>query len=91
MVWLLDSGCTDHIVEDCNYYDNFVNLKVPIEVKVADGKELEATKLGNIKTTIKTYYNEQEIDLRNVYYVEGIKKNLSAFTVRCERVSDFDG
>ena len=74
--WLLDSGCTDHVVKDERMYEKFIVLKNPIEVKLPDGKNLKATKVGNIKTYFKNYYNEKLIDLKNVYFVKGINKNL---------------
>lgn len=74
--WLLDSGCTDHIINDCRLFKKCVNLKNPIDVKVADGKQLQATKIGNVETYFKTYNNENLIDIKNVYFVKGIKQNL---------------
>lgn len=78
--WLLDSGCTDHIVNSDKYFEKCIVLKNPIDVKLPDGKKLKATKLGNIKTYFKTYYNEKEVYLKNVYYVKGISKNLLSFS-----------
>jgi len=31
--WILDSGCTDHIINSESYFTNFVCLKYPINVK----------------------------------------------------------
>ena len=73
---LLDSGCTDHVVKDERMYEKFIVLKNPIEVKLPDGKNLKATKVGNIKTYFKNYHKEKLIDLKNVYFVKGINKNL---------------
>ena len=88
--WLLDSGCTDHIVKSDNFFDKYVNLKVPIDVKLPDGKNSKATKLGNIKIVVKNYYGQKQIELKNVYYVEGFKQNLlsvSKITESCTIVS----
>ena len=74
--WLLDSGCTDHIVKSDNYFEKFTILKNPVNVKLPDGKLLKATKIGNMKIKVKNYYSEKQIVLSNVYYVEGIKQNL---------------
>ena len=78
--WLLDSGCTDHIINSEKYFEKFVVLSKPIDVKMPDGKNLKATKIGNIRTYFKTYYGENEIILKNVYYVNGINKNLLSFS-----------
>ena len=57
-------------------YEKFIVLKNPIEVKLPDGKNLKATKVGNIKTYFKNYYNENLVDFKNFYFVKGINKNL---------------
>ena len=53
--WLLDSRCPDHVVNDERMYEKCIVLKNPIEVKLPDGKNLKATKVGNIKTYLKNY------------------------------------
>ena len=41
----------------------------------------KSCRCGNVKTYFKTY-NENEIDIKNVYYVKGIRKNLlSSFRI----------
>ena len=90
LLWLLDSGCTDHIVQNDKFFDNYVNLKEPINVKLPDGKILKATKVGNIEVQFKNYYNVSNIVLNNVYYVNGIKQNLlslSKITQNCTVVA----
>ncbi|CAK9796278.1 Copia protein [Anthophora quadrimaculata] len=64
--WLLDSGCTDHIIKTDKFFDNYVDLNNPVAVKLPDGKKLKATKLGNIKIYFKNYYNQTQVDLRDV-------------------------
>ena len=61
---MLDSGCTDHVVNDERMYEKFIVLKNSIEVKLRDGKNLKATEVGNIKTYFKNYHNEKLIDLK---------------------------
>ena len=63
-------------MNDERMYEKFMVLKNPIEVKLPVGKNLKATKVGNIKTYFKNYYNENLVDLKNVYFVKGIYKNL---------------
>ena len=41
---------------------------------------MKATKIGNVKTYFKTYGNENEIDVKNVYYVKDIGKNILSFS-----------
>ncbi|KAK9751518.1 hypothetical protein QE152_g4930 [Popillia japonica] len=46
--WILDSGCSDHIINNDKYFSDFVELKKPVNVKVGDGRCLKATKIGNV-------------------------------------------
>ena len=74
---LLDSGCTDHIVKNDKFFDKFVKLKIPIVVKLPDGKLLKATKIGSITLNFKNYYSTSKVEISNVYFVQVIKQNLS--------------
>lgn len=78
--WLLDSGCTDHLINDYSYFYDSVDLKDFVDVKLPDGKTLKATKVGTVKMYFKNYYSVKYVDLENVYYVEGIKQNLLSFS-----------
>ena len=48
MKWLLDSGCSDHIVNNCKFFEKCVNLENHVDVELPDGKILKATKIGNV-------------------------------------------
>jgi len=80
IVWILDSGCTNHIVNKDIYFDKCVTLKEPMSVKVGDGCVLQATKIGNIKTLFQVYHRNSEVTLTNVYYVEDMKENLISYS-----------
>ena len=54
-------------------------LKEPINVKVGDGRILKATKVGHVNSKFKTFNKEIEIELKNVFYVKDINKNLICF------------
>ena len=77
---LLDSGSSDHIINDYKFFDKYVNLKKPLDVEIPNSKILKATKIGNVKTYFKTYYNDNVIDIKNVYYVKNINQNLLSFS-----------
>lgn len=49
IVWILDSGCTDYIIND-DYFSDSIELKNPINVKVADSRVLKGTKIGKTNT-----------------------------------------
>ncbi len=74
--WLLDSGCTDHLVQSDKYFEKCVVLKKPIDVNLPDGKKLRATKVGKIVISFKNYYSTETVRLKNVYFVEGLQRNL---------------
>ncbi|KMQ84192.1 rna-dependent dna polymerase [Lasius niger] len=83
--WILDSGCTDHIVNDDTIFDEYVVLKKPIDVKLGDGRILKATKIGNIKTTFQIYAKDSEVTLYNVFYVKEMKQNLISYSKVTEK------
>ena len=66
--------------ETDTFFDKSVKLENPIDVKLPDGKLLKASKIGTIKLHFKNYHNRSNVDLSNVYYVEGIKQNLLSFS-----------
>jgi len=83
--WILDSGCTDHIVNDDTIFDEYVVLKKPIDVKLGDGRIVKATKIGNIKTTFQTNAKDNEITIYNVFYVKEMKQNLISYSKVTEK------
>lgn len=78
--WILDSGCTDHIINTDKYFENCETLKNPVKVKIGDGRMLEATKVGNIKAYFSVYGQRSEIELKNVFYVQEMKANLLSYS-----------
>jgi len=66
--WILDSGCTDHIINNESYFINFVCLKNPINVKVGDGRYVQTTKVGNIQSYFLTCGKRINIKISNVFY-----------------------
>ena len=79
MEWVLDSGCSDHIINSDKYFIKVNKLRIPINVKVGDGRTLRAISVGNIKGKFATNYNETEIELEDVFYVKEMDKNLMSF------------
>ncbi|CAK1600453.1 unnamed protein product [Parnassius mnemosyne] len=66
--WLLDSRCTDHIINTDEYFNSCEILNKPVKVKIGDGTILEATKIGNIKTYFLVYGQKSEVTLTNVFF-----------------------
>lgn len=76
ITWLLDSGCTDHIINSDEHFERSVVLKNPVKVKVGDGRLLEATKVGDIKVYFHVYNSRSYVTVKNVFYVKEMKANL---------------
>ena len=77
--WVLDSGCSDHIINNDKYFVKLSKLENPINVKVGDGRTLKATKVGDIKAKFITNFNETELTLKDVFFVKEMDKNLMSF------------
>lgn len=65
--WILDSGCSDHIINNDSHYDEFINLKNPINVKIGDGSILKGTKVGKIHSYFIVNGREVRITISNVF------------------------
>ena len=65
--WILDSGCTDHVINNSNYFNDLIVLKEPINVRVDDGRILKATKVGHVKSKFKRLNEIIEIEMKNFF------------------------
>lgn len=74
--WIIDSGCTDHIVNDDSYFNECAELSKPVEVKVGDGRILKGTKIGNIDTYFWVNNKRSLIKIPNIIYVRDMDRNL---------------
>ena len=75
--WIVDSGATRHMCNDCGKFDNLSKLGKSIEVKVGDGRVLHATAVGNV--SVKVIMPDQQINeckLNNVLFVSDLAFNL---------------
>jgi len=82
--WILDSGCSDHIINDDSYFSECLNLAKPINVNVGDGRVLKGTKVGKVVTYFIVNKNRTVITMSNVFYVKEMDKNLISYA----RVTD---
>jgi len=78
--WILDSDCTNHIVNQDKYFNRCVILKESIKVRVRDGRILEATKIGSIETYFTVNRRDSQVTLKNVFYVKQMKENLISYS-----------
>ena len=79
MEWVLDSGCSYHIITDDKYFARVNKLENPINVNVGDRRTLRATSVADIKAKFITNYNETEIKIKDVFYVKEMDRNLMSF------------
>ena len=75
--WVLDSGCTDHIINYGKYFVKSNRIENPINVKIGDGRIPKTTKVGNIITKFVTNSSEKEVELKDVH---GTLYNKSMFS-----------
>ncbi|BES89982.1 Hydra magnipapillata [Nesidiocoris tenuis] len=74
--WYLDSGATNHVTHNADFFISFERFSIEKQVVTADGKPVKAIGKGSI--LVKSFVNgrAEEIELTDVWYVPGIKKNL---------------
>ena len=77
--WLLDSGCTDHTVNDEKYFENSIVLKEPVNIYLGDNKYIKATKIGNVVSFFSAFGKKIEVNISNVFYAKDMNTNLISF------------
>lgn len=74
--WLLDSGCSDHIINTDKYFSVSRNLENPVNIKVGDGFSLKSYTIGDIVTYFDVNGEMNKVTIKNIYYVPNMKQNL---------------
>ena len=59
--WILDRGCTDHIINDERLFSEYIVLKEPVDVRLGDGRILKATKIGKVITYFEIFKEMTEL------------------------------
>jgi len=67
-------------VNNDTYFDKFTTLKNPTNVKVGDGRILQATKIGQIEAIFQVYNCKTKVTIPNVFYVKDMKANLISYS-----------
>ena len=75
--WIVDSGATQHMTNDKQWFTTSVELNSPRNVEVGDGRTVKATAIGNISLQLclpdgSTKY----CNLKNVLFVPNLAHNL---------------
>jgi hypothetical protein len=71
-IWYLDSGCSNHMTRNLNF---FSSLDKSVQTKVTLGTDIQVTVFDGGSINILTKQGEQKVML-DVYYVFGLKHNL---------------
>lgn len=75
--FFIDSGCTDHLVNDKRHFSNIKMLEQPIKIAIAKNDNfLQATGIGNINVLSNNGYKIVKCNIENVLYVPQLRKNL---------------
>ncbi|KAA0035381.1 putative mitochondrial protein [Cucumis melo var. makuwa] len=72
--WIVDSGCSNHMTRDKRKLQNTIEYKGSRVVVSANNSKLPIAHVG--KTMIVPRSNSNQVELDNVFYVPGMKKNL---------------
>lgn len=74
--WLLDSGCSDHIVNSDKYFAKSEVLNDPIKIGLGDGSPLIANLKGDINVKYQVGDEWFSVTIYDVFYVPDMKSNL---------------
>jgi predicted aspartyl protease len=72
-MWLIDSGASRHMTSDCKNFSSMKEKETPRKVELGDKNSYAVKGIG--QATIKIELGNS-INLSNVLYVPGLKKNL---------------
>lgn len=77
LTFCVDSGCTDHMINDKNYFAELIMLDNPIKIAIAKNNSyLEAIGIGKIKVIGSANNDKINCTIENVFYVPNLKRNL---------------
>jgi len=76
ITWLLDSGCSDHIINDDSYFEKCIELEAPVNIYLGDNRSIKATKIGTVMTYFATFGKQNKVKIKNVYFAKNMNMNL---------------
>jgi hypothetical protein len=77
--WLLDNGCTDHIINNDEYFDECIELREPVKIYLGDNSVVKVTKVGNAISCFETFSKRNEIVMKNVFYAKNMHSILISY------------
>lgn len=82
VIFIIDSGATEHLVTDATFLINKKNLDKPFKISIAKNDEhLNVTEAGDINVISVVNGREERLNIQNVCVANGLRHNL--FSVRC--------
>ena len=75
-IFIIDSGATDHLVKSKDWYETFSESCDTREVRLGSSDKLPVRGTGDARLTVMANEGIVDIDLKNVLYVPGLRKNL---------------
>ncbi|CAI7912565.1 unnamed protein product [Closterium sp. NIES-54] len=75
-MWLLDSGCSQHMTSEKDWFEGLEKLNEPVYVELADGSHLLSSMMGTIRATA---HDGTTVRYTDVLYVPGLKSNLLSY------------
>lgn len=72
--WIVDSGCSNHMTGDMSKLMNITKYNGDRVILTIDNTQLPIAHVG--ETNLPHKYGHEEFQLRSVYHVPGMKKNL---------------
>lgn len=77
IIWYLDSGASDHIINDINLFSRLIPLDKTIEIGVAKtGQALVATHIGEIECYCNVKSKIRICTIKEVLFVPDLRRNL---------------
>ena len=77
LTFCVDSGCTNHLMNDMTCFYELLMLEKPIRIAVAKTNHyMEAIGVGNIRVTSNVHNRDVKCNIRNVLYVPSLRRNL---------------
>ena len=76
---MLNSGSTDHVIDNDKYFDNFIELKEPVNIYLGDNRSIKATNIRNVLSYFKAFGKFNEVDIKNVFYSKDMSNNLIGY------------
>ena len=76
---MLDSGCTDHVINNDKYFDNYIELKKPLNIYLGDNRSIKAAKIRNVLSYFEAFGKFNEINIKNVFYSKEMSNSLISY------------